>query len=206
MAVGDFWCKPGFWGRRGLKCSLAALPQVFFLFCSLPSHGTSWSAGPFCTGPIPLPGKRFKKWAGFLPNAHQKKFGEKIAGYFYRFAVFPLTARSVPEMRKIKTKNTGRYPWNSNLGWTGELKTMFYPPKCHLGWIWSKISQSLTHGFPGEPKFTIKSNFIPRKLPVGRGGRQIKEKEVATDVVTSWFWSSWTRTWTWDPLINSQML
>ena len=47
--------------------------------------------------------KRFKKWAGFLPNAQQKKFGKKIARYFYRFPVFPLTARYVPVMQKITT-------------------------------------------------------------------------------------------------------
>ncbi len=32
-----------------------------------------------------MAGKRFKKWAGFLRNAHQKQNGKKIARYFYRF-------------------------------------------------------------------------------------------------------------------------
>lgn len=77
------------------------LPQV--------SHGhvTNWRAYRFYTESVHLSEKRFKKEAGFLPNAPKKKFGEKIARYFYRFAVFPLPARYVPVMQKIKNKQKG---------------------------------------------------------------------------------------------------
>ena len=60
--------------------------------------------GHFKTEQVHMAGKRFKKWAGFLPNVHQKKFGKKIAGYFYRFSVFPLPARYVPVMQKTKMR------------------------------------------------------------------------------------------------------
>ncbi len=46
--------------------------------------------------PVHMSGKRFKKCAGFLPNAHQKKFGKKIARYFYRFPVFPYRHKILP--------------------------------------------------------------------------------------------------------------
>ena len=116
------------------------LPQV--------SHGhvTNWRACRFYTEPVHLSEKRFKKEAGFLPNAPKKKFGLRIARYFNRFPIFPLPAREVRWY-----KNTGSYPWYWNLGRTGELKTIFHPPKCHLVWMWTKISQSQTQGFADDP-------------------------------------------------------
>lgn len=81
------------------------LPQV--------SHGhvTNWRACRFYTEPVHLSEKRFKKEAGFLPNAPKKKFGLRIARYFNRFPIFPLPAREVRWY-----KNTGSYPWYWNLG------------------------------------------------------------------------------------------
>ncbi len=83
--------------------------------------------------------KRFKKWAGFLPNAQQKKFGKKIARYFYRF---PYRHSFIGDPDSCKEPNaTSRlflilsYPWNSSWGWIGELETTFHPPKCHSGWM-----------------------------------------------------------------------
>ncbi len=46
---------------------------------------------------LPLIRKRFKKRAGFLPNAPEMQFGLRIARYFNRFSIFSLhpASRSV---------------------------------------------------------------------------------------------------------------
>lgn len=59
-------------------------------FSSIPSHDTTWPAGILDIESIHLSEKRFKKGARFLPNAHQKQNGKKIARNFYRFSILPL--------------------------------------------------------------------------------------------------------------------
>ena len=80
-----------------------------------PGHGTNRRAGRFYTQPIHLSEKRFKKWAGFLPNAPKKKFGLRIARYFYRCPIFPLPARFVPVMKKTEN-NHGTLSMKFQLG------------------------------------------------------------------------------------------
>ncbi len=61
------------------------IPQTASIdFHSNRRHGKS-AGRPFYTEQVHMAGKRLKKGAGFLPNAHQKQNGKKIARYFYRF-------------------------------------------------------------------------------------------------------------------------